>query len=176
MISTLRLLIVTTVLSSAIALQPAMANDQSTSAAARAKPDAESTQHSTEKTIDTIKLYSIEKKDEAVTKAKEALDDVDARMDRLEQRIKVKKAEWDEKLTKKKEEELADLKKARHEVAARYEKLKEASKKTWETAKNAFIRSYHRLTHKLDKVNSDTLASKDADVPQNPIPPARLPN
>jgi DNA repair exonuclease SbcCD ATPase subunit len=176
MISTLRLLIVTTVFSGAIALQPAMAADQSTSAAASAKPDAESTQHSTEKTIDTIKLYSIEKKDEAVTKGKEALDDVDARMDKLGQRIKEKKSEWSEKIAKKKEEELADLKKTRQEVAARYEKLKEASKKTWETAKNAFIRSYHRLTHKLDKVNSDTLASKDADVPQNPIPPARLPN
>jgi len=166
----LPMLIITMILTGAVTLQPVMAADQAQPATGN--PDSGKTvRQKAAETVDAIKSYSVEKKDEAVKKAKEALDDFDAREDRLEQRIKEKKSEWSAKIAKKKEEELAELKKMREEVVARYEKLKAASKQTWETTKHAFIRSYYRLIHKLDKVNSDTLASNEeshGDVSQNP--------
>ena len=156
---TLRILITTVALISIVAVPSVMAAEQAQPASN--SPANVSSQYSTEKNVDKIKLYTIEKKDDAIQKAKEAMDNIDVRMAKLGQRIKDKKAQWSEEFAKEKDEELAELKKAREEVATRYEKLKEASKKTWEGAKHAFIRSYNRLIHKLDKVKSDTLAYKE---------------
>jgi len=162
---TLQTLIVITLLSSVIAMHPSLAADQQSMPPASdqaSKPTVEKgVREDVKETIDAIKSYSMEKKDEAVKKSKEALDDFNARMDKLEQQIKEKKSEWSEKFAKEKEEELVELKKARTEMTERYEILKKASKMAWEAAKEAFINSYRELEHKFDKLKSGTAESKE---------------
>lgn len=137
--------------------------------AASPQPSATSETPAASKTADTeetIKSYSIDKKDEAVKKAKEMMDNINTRADKLEQQANEKKKEWSAALAEKKAQEVAEIKKARTELSARYEHLMKASKKAWESAKEAFMKSFRKFQHKLDKVKSDTMASAEQHTAQ----------
>jgi archaellum component FlaC len=148
----LQTLIATTILSSSLAVMPARADEPQPMAPAADESSKPATEDGVRKdvkeTIDAIK-------------SKEALDDFDARMDKLEKYMTEKKSVWSEKFAKKKEAELEELKKSRADVAERYENLKKASKKVWEATKEAFVSSYRKLEHKLDKLRSGTSESEE---------------
>jgi len=103
---------------------------------------------------ESIEPYTAEQQDEAVTKAQSVLDAFDVRMEKLEDRIKEKKAQWGEKITKEKEEELAELKGTRAEMTEHVEALRHTSKKAWDVTKNAFIKAYRKLERKFDHLRS----------------------
>lgn len=104
---------------------------------------------------DAIASYTSDKKDEAVEAAKEALADLDARIEALQQRLKEKQAAWSGKMAVEKKEKLAELKKARAELSQRYEKLKKATRKAWNITRDAFVSSFRKLEHKLDELTAE---------------------
>lgn len=164
----LQALLVMTTLSSVVTTQVAIAEDtgQSTPSAPSANttnteaPKKTSEKMNIKETIDTIKSYSVEKRDEAVKKAKAALDDFDARMDKLEKQIEEKKSTWSKAVMKDKKKMLEELKKERKEVAKRYENLKTSSKKAWENTKDAFIKMYEKLENKFEKTDKEASETK----------------
>ena len=101
-----------------------------------------------------IEKYSVDQRDEAVKKAKAALDDLDARVDSLESRINKKWGQMDQSARQKARASLKALKKQRNEVAEWYGGLKHSSSNAWEDVKKGFLKSYQGLRDAFDKVYS----------------------
>jgi hypothetical protein len=156
-------LIVTTVLFGIISLHSSLAVETANKTNVQTTKEATDGNNRNKITtdIDEIKSYSAEKRDSAIKKSKELLDDFDARVERQEQRIEAQKTKWSKKIAEKWEKELAEMKKARTEMTARYGSLKRASKKSWEITRDAFINSYRKLEHKFDQLKSNTYGSEE---------------
>jgi peptidoglycan hydrolase CwlO-like protein len=102
-----------------------------------------------------IEKYSVDQRDEAVKKAKAALDDLDARIDSLESQINKKWGQMDQSARKKARASLKALRKQRNEVAEWYGGLKHSSSNAWEDVKKGFLKSYQELRDTFDKAHSE---------------------
>lgn len=141
------------VLTAVVSSLPAMAEDQPVKtengikAPAPHKTTREDVRKEVREAIDVIKSYSADKRDEAIDKAKTALDDFDARMEKAEQRSR-----------EKKEQASAKLKEKRAQVAKRYEELKNATKENWEKTKSRFLKEYQEMEEEYEEKVSPFMA------------------
>ena len=103
----------------------------------------------------TIKNYSVNQRDEAVKKAKAAMDDLDVRIDNMESQINKKWHKMDQSSRKKSRATLTALRKQRNEVAEWYGGLKHSSSNAWEDVKKGFLKSYRELRDSFDKAHSE---------------------
>ena len=93
----------------------------------------------------TIKSYTVKQRDEAVRKAKEALADIDTRIDRMESRFDKKWNQMDESARVKARATMRSLRHQRTEVAEWYGSLKHSSAAAWKDVKKGFSKSYEDL-------------------------------
>jgi replication fork clamp-binding protein CrfC len=93
----------------------------------------------------TIQNYTVKQRDEAVRKAKEALADLDTRIDRMESRFDKKWNQMDESAREKARATMHSLRKQRTEVAEWYGSLKHSSAAAWKDVKKGFSKSYENL-------------------------------
>jgi len=142
------LLIAATILSGGIIFHPVLAAETSPTPATTTKEDVKK---EVGEAVDTIKSYSIEKKDEAVTKAKQALDNFDARMEK-----------WEQNAKEKKEKAVAQLKEKRRQVAERYEEMKRATKENWEKTKSRFLKDYQEMEEEYKEKVDPFLANNQS--------------
>jgi chromosome segregation ATPase len=129
----------------------------SVSFAAQTPADKTTTKEVKEKVAEAaeaIKNYSVDQRDEAVKKAKVALDDLDARIDRLESRLNKKWDKMDQTTRKQARAKLTALREQRKELAEWYGGLKHSSSNAWEDVKNGFLNSYRELRDAFDKAYS----------------------
>jgi Na+/phosphate symporter len=115
------------------------------------KPGMTEVKHKVGDAMQAIKEYSIDKKDQALAKAKEALNKMDSKIDELEKRSHEKWQQMSEASREKTEEELRELRKKRNEIAEWYGGMKQSSAKSWDAVKKGFIDSYHSLEQSFDK-------------------------
>jgi len=102
-----------------------------------------------------IKGYTVAQRDEAVTRAKAALDDVDARIRRMERKLD---GEWDKMdgaARKKSRAALNALRRERGELAEWYGGLKHSSAESWEQVKAGFVKSYEVLRKSFAKARKE---------------------
>lgn len=99
----------------------------------------------------SVKTYSVKQKDEAVKKSKNMLDDLDARMDSLENDLEKKYDQMDQKAREKSRATMKSLRKQRDQVAERYYELKYSSGKAWEEIKKGFVESYRAISESFGK-------------------------
>ena len=104
---------------------------------------------------EAIKNYSVDQRDEAVKRAKEILDDLDARIARLDSRLNDRWERMDQTARKKMSAALAALRKQRNDAAEWYGGLKHSSANAWEDVKKGFLRSYHNLRDSFDKARQE---------------------
>ena len=102
-----------------------------------------------------IKNYSVEQRDEAVKNAKIALDDLDARIDRLAADIDSKWDKLDASARKKAYESMDKLRKERNDAAEWMGALKHSSKEAWGDVKNGFAKSYDALANTFSKAKEE---------------------
>jgi hypothetical protein len=104
-------------------------------------------------TTDTIKSYSVEKKNEAVAYSKKAMSDLDVKIKDLEKQLSsdTSAAAADAKRQGKELKELADLKAARAKAGKQLDELSRASKDSWDGMKHAFADSYKDLQKAYDE-------------------------
>lgn len=95
----------------------------------------------TRETWNTIKAYSADKKNDAVTFGKQLMKDTDAKITQLE--AKASKASGEAKLSY--ERELKDLKVTRAKAAAKLDKMEKESGNAWNEAKQGFADAYRDL-------------------------------
>jgi predicted nucleic acid-binding Zn-ribbon protein len=101
---------------------------------------------------ETLKNYSVEKKNEAVAYSKKLVSDLDVKIKDLETQISkdTSAAGADAKRQGKELKELTDLKAARAQAAKKSDEMGKASKESWDGAKQAFADSYKDLTKAYD--------------------------
>ena len=115
------------------------------------KTDMAEVRKETNEALQSIKAYSIDKKNEAMAKAKEMMDKMDAKIDELEKQSSEKWQQMSEASRKKSEETLKELRKKRNDIAEWYGGMKQSSSKAWEEVKKGFVDSYHSLQKAFDK-------------------------
>jgi RNA processing factor Prp31 len=129
----------------------------SVSFAAQTSADKTTTKEVKEKVAEAaeaIKNYSFDQRDEAIVKAKAALADLDARIDRMESRLNKEWDQMDQSARNKAINTLTALRKQRNEVAEWYGGLKHGSRNAWEEVKKGFLKSYQDLRDAFDRAYS----------------------
>ena len=105
--------------------------------------------------IEAIKKYSIEKKDNAVREVKVVLEDLDARIDRMQSRIEKKWDEMDQASREKARKAIQALRKKRNELSEWYGGLKHSSADAWDHVKEGFVEGYEALDKAFDKAENE---------------------
>jgi hypothetical protein len=103
---------------------------------------------------EAIKNYSFDQRDKAIVKAKAALADLDARIDRMESRLNKEWNRMDQSAREATIATLTALRKQRNEVAEWYGGLKHSSRNAWEDVKKGFLKSYQELRDAFDRTHS----------------------
>jgi phage-related minor tail protein len=139
-------------------LASAFADQQTTS---ENKATTKDVKQETLEAIEAIKKYSIEKKDKAVREVKVVLEDLDARIDRMQIRLEKKWDEMDQASREKAANTIQALRKKRNEPSEWYGGLKHSSADAWEEVKNGFVKGYEALANAFDKAENE-LSSDDS--------------
>lgn len=108
-----------------------------------------------EEAANVIKNYSIAQRDEAVKVAKSTLDDLDAGIERLEDRLDEKTDRMDQAARQKARATLKALRKERNEVAEWYGSMQHGSTEAWQEIKTGFLKSYEVLQQSFDKAQQE---------------------
>ena len=99
----------------------------------------------------SVKNFSVKQKDEAVKKSKNLMDDLDARLEAMENSLDKKWDQMDQQAREKSRATMKTLRKQRDQVAERYYELKYSSGKAWEEIKKGFIDSYRAISDSFGK-------------------------
>jgi paraquat-inducible protein B len=102
-----------------------------------------------------IKNYTVAQRDEAIKKAKIALDDLDVRIGRMERKLDNEWDRMDQAARKKARATLNALRKERNEAAEWYGGLKHSSAEAWEQVKAGFVKSYEVLKESFAKARKE---------------------
>jgi predicted phage tail protein len=111
--------------------------------------------HDVAETARAIKAYTLKQKDVAVKKAREALDDLDARIDRLQARLDEQWTQMNQAAREKAQATERGLRKERNKAAEWYGGLKHSSAKAWEDVKSGFVKSYDALADAVHKAERE---------------------
>ncbi len=98
-----------------------------------------------------IKDYTVAQRDEALKQAKAALDDVDARIRRMERKLDNEWDKMDKAARRNSRSTLNALRRERGELAEWYGGLKHSSAESWEQVKAGFVKSYETLKESFAK-------------------------
>ena len=106
-------------------------------------------------TAETIKHYSADQRDEALNKAKAVMDDLDARIDKLETSIRKQWGTMDKAARHKAQAALDKLKQQRKRMAESYNALRQSTAGAWEHMKKGFTDSYTDLQDAWQKAEKE---------------------
>lgn len=115
------------------------------------KKDMQEVKKEIHNTLQTIKGYSIDKKDEVMAEAKQILDKMDAQIDELEKQSNEKWQDMSEASRENSQQALRELRKKRYEIAEWYGGMKHSSADAWGEMKKGFVDSYKSLQNAFDK-------------------------
>ena len=104
---------------------------------------------------DALKDYTADKRDEAARKAKAALDDLDAHINTLEQRIDRNWDHMDRAAREQARRTLTSLHEQRIKVAEWYGGLKNSTTHAWGHMKKGFSDAYENLRHAWEKAEQE---------------------
>ncbi len=122
-----------------------------TSANETAKGDAAAVKREAAETLDAIKTYSAEQRDEAVQELEDFLARLDTRIEALSARIDSKASDMKADARANAEKSLKELRQARSKLGEKYESLKDSSGDAWDSVKNAFAESYENVSQSLQR-------------------------
>ena len=115
------------------------------------KTTAKDVSRKVDETGQAIKNYTVAQRDEAIKKAKAALDDLDVRIGRMERKLDNEWDRMDQAARKKARAALNALRRERNEAAEWYGGLKHSSAESWEQVKAGFVKSYEALKESFAK-------------------------
>lgn len=104
-----------------------------------------------EAAVDAIKNYSVVQKDEAIKSAKTTLEDLDARLKQMEDRLDKEWNQMDSTARDTARTSIRTLHGQRTELADWYGQLKQSSAAAWQQVKQGFINSYEMLRESVAK-------------------------
>lgn len=104
---------------------------------------------------ETIRGYSIERRDEAIRTARHATDEIDRQMERLQSQMSQGWARMGSASRERSEKAMADLRTRRNLLAEWVGGMKHGSSEAWTEVKGGFARSYDELALALRKARSE---------------------
>ena len=114
----------------------------------------------TQDLLQTLKAYTIDKRDEAVHKTKAALDNLDKHIEELEARVDESWSKMDKSAREKARANLKALRKQRTQVAEWYGSLKSSTGDAWEHMKKGFSDAYKALNDAWEKSEKEFESGK----------------
>jgi hypothetical protein len=129
----------------AFAFSQGLANSPLAAESADAKTATEEFPKEVRQAGTAIRDCTVEQRDQAVSGAKAALDDLDARINRLAAKIDGNWEQMDMAARTKAYQTMDVLRRERNEAAEWYGALKHGSKEAWEEIRNGFVHSYETL-------------------------------
>lgn len=114
----------------------------------------------TQDLIQTLEAYTADQRDEAVQRAKTALNNLDERIDALEKRIDDNWNQMNEAAREKARANLEALRKQRNQVAEWYESMKTSSADVWDHMKKGFSDAYMALADAWEKSEKEFSSKK----------------
>ncbi|EKF74315.1 hypothetical protein A11A3_08950 [Alcanivorax hongdengensis A-11-3] len=121
-------------------------------------PDPDRVEAQMEDTIDDIKSYSVEQKNQAMQTARHALDDLDQQITYLQSDIDSKWQDLSQQTRLKKQKALAALKDQQQALEQRYQALQDAGADNWEAAKVQFEQSWQAAKRGWEKLTAPASA------------------
>ena len=141
-LATVALLVVTTI--------PSMAQDK-TSNITEKEVRTEISQ-----AMDAIANYSNQERDQALAEARDALDKVDAEIERREHALQENWAEMSEAARKSARSSLKDLRKARNNLAQRYGALEAGTSNAWDELKSGFSAAWKEFSEAWEAADKNS--------------------
>ncbi len=108
-----------------------------------------------EAAADAIKNYTVAQKDDALKSAKTRLEDLDARIVQMEDRLDKQWSQMDNAARGSARASIRNLREQRTEVADWYGQLKQSSAAAWERVRRGFSDSYEALRTSIEKVQKE---------------------
>ena len=105
-----------------------------------------------EAAAEAIKNYTVAQKDEALKSAKATLEDLDARIVQMEDRLDKQWSQMDNAARDTARASIRNLREQRTEVADWYGQLKQSSAAAWDRVRRGFSDSYEALRTSIEKV------------------------
>ena len=109
------------------------------------KTTAKDVSRKTEDTGRAIRDYTVAQRDEAIKQARAGLDDLDARIRRMERKLDNDWERMDQAARRNARATLDALRRERNEAGEWYGGLKHSSAESWEQVKAGFVKSYEVL-------------------------------
>ncbi|MBN1541133.1 hypothetical protein JW992_03235 [candidate division KSB1 bacterium] len=123
--------------------------------AAAKKASMENIKQEAQDLVSAIGSYGVEQREEAITKLGTAVDDMESRIQTLQQRLEEKSAQMDEQARETAEAELDELREHQKKLATRYEELKSGSADAWEQMKSGFLEAYTAVSEAAAKAEKE---------------------
>lgn len=108
-----------------------------------------------EELTEAIKGYSAEQRDEALRKAKKAMETLDSRIEAMERRLEREWERTDQSTREKVRASLQALRSKRNGLAEWYGGLKHSSATAWEEVKKGFLKSYRTLGEAFERAQNE---------------------
>lgn len=115
--------------------------------------------------VDSIRDYSIERRNEAVAHARESADDIDRRMAQLQAQLEQR---WDRMSTAartRSRQEMADLRQRRNDLAEWYGGMRHSSADAWSEVKTGFVKSYDELAQAIRNARARSESEEQPATP-----------
>jgi hypothetical protein len=131
----------------------------SSTAGQPAKPD--------KKIAETIRGYTVERRDEAVATARRATDEIDRQMERLQTQMSEGWSRMSSASRERSAKAMADLRTRRNSLAEWVGGMKHGSSGAWTEVKGGFARSYDELADALRKARSEFEQGRQEKTPSS---------
>jgi TolA-binding protein len=106
-------------------------------------------------TYETMKDYTLEQRDEAMTAAEKKLKQLDVRIEEMQKSLDDRWQEMSDATREKTQETLNELRKERENVAEWYGGMRHSSAEAWEDVKKGFADSFDRLEKAFKKAKKN---------------------
>lgn len=137
--------------------QTGQAGQQTEAAAPAATPSSSAEQpgQADRKLTETIRGYSVERRDEAIATARRATDEMDRQMERLQTQMSEGWSRMSTASRERSRQAMADLRTRRNTLAEWIGGMKHGSSDAWTEVKGGFARSYEELALAVRKARSE---------------------
>jgi uncharacterized protein YicC (UPF0701 family) len=119
------------------------------------KTSMEEVQQQMKEAAAAIKNYSVEQRDEAGREVKATLIELDADIERLQQRLDKKADHMDQAARQKARATLEDIRKQRNDLSEWYGGMQHSTSEAWQEIKSGFLKSFDILRQSFDKAQKE---------------------
>jgi Skp family chaperone for outer membrane proteins len=119
------------------------------------KTSMEEVQQQMKEAATAIKNYSVEQRDEAGREVKATLNELDADIEHLQQRLDKKAGHMDKAARQKARAALEDIRKQRNDLSEWYGGMQHSTSEAWQEIKSGFLESFEILQQSIDKAQEE---------------------